>query len=137
MWIQERAQFSALSPLYDQKFKQARDNNNVFVAFLTDLYKAFDCINHEPLIAKLNAYGFDSPSPKFVSAYSNFRKQKTKVSSTLRDYLNLFGVPQGSIAGPLFFNVNICDMFFQIDTSSSLAMQMIIPLLLQHRTTKN
>ena len=86
-----------------KKIKQARDNNNVFAAVLTDLSKAFDCINHELLIAKLNAYGFDSPSLKFISAYLNFRKQKTKVDSTFSDYLNiLFGVPQGSIAGPLF-----------------------------------
>ena len=80
--------------------------------------KEFDCINHERLIAKLNAYGFDSPSLKFISAYLNFRKQKTKVGSTFSDYLNiLVGVPQGSIAGPLFFNVYTCDMFFQIDSS--------------------
>ena len=65
-----------------EKIKQARDNNNVFAAVLTDLSKAFDCINHELLIAKLNAYGFDSPSLKFISAYLNFRKQKTKVGST-------------------------------------------------------
>ena len=100
-----------------EKIKQARDNNNVFAAVLTDLSKAFDCINHELLIAKLNAYGFDSPSLRFISAYLNFRKQKTKVGSTFSDYLNiLFGVNQGSIVGPVFFNVYTCDMFFQIDT---------------------
>ena len=87
-----------------QKIKQARDNNNVFAAVLTDLSKAFDCINHELLIANLNAYGFDGPSLKFISAHLNFRKEKTKVGSTFSDYLNiiLFGFPQGSTAGPLF-----------------------------------
>ena len=89
-----------------EKNKQARDNNKVFAVGLTELSKEFDCINHELLIAKLIAYGFDSPSLKLISAYFNFRKQKTKVGSTFSDYLNiLFGVPQGSIAGPLFFNV--------------------------------
>ena len=44
-----------------EKIKQARDNNNVFAAVLTNLSKAFDCNNHKLLIAKLNAYGFDSP----------------------------------------------------------------------------
>ena len=66
----------------------------------------------------LNAYGFDSPLFKFISGYLNFRKQKTKVDSTFSDYLNiLLGVLQGSIAGPLFFNVYTCDMFFRINTS--------------------
>ena len=49
-----------------EKIKPARDNNNVFAAVLTDLSKAFDCINHEFLIAKSNACGFDSPSLKFI-----------------------------------------------------------------------
>ena len=101
-----------------EKIKQARYNNNVFAAVLTDLSKVFDCINHELLIAKLNAYGFDSPSLKFISAYLNFRKRKTKVGSTFSDYLNiLFAVSQGSIAGLLLFSVYTCDMFFQIHSS--------------------
>ena len=43
-----------------EKIKQIRDNDNVFAAVLAGLSKEFDCINHELLIAKLNAYGFDS-----------------------------------------------------------------------------
>ena len=65
-------------------------------------------------IAKLIVYGFDSPSLQFISAYLNFRKQKTKVSST---FSIMFGVPQNSTARKIFFNIYTCDMFFQIDTS--------------------
>ena len=121
-----------------EKIKQARDNNNVFAAVLTDLSKAFDCISHELLIAKLNAYGFVSPSLKFISAYLNFRKQKTKVGSTFSDFLNiLFGAQQGSIVGPLFSMFTLAICFSKLILLSSLAMQIIIPLLLLHRTTKN
>ena len=57
--------------------KKEIDNNNVFVAVLTDLSKAFHCINHEHLIAKWNTYGFDSLLLKFIiSAYLNLMKQK-------------------------------------------------------------
>ena len=92
-----------------KKIKQARYNNKVFATVLTVLSIAFDCINHELLIAKLNAYGFDSPSRKFISAYLNFRKQRTKVSSPFSDYINiLFSAPQGSIAGPLFYTFFTC-----------------------------
>ena len=59
-----------------EKNKQARDNNNAFAAVLTDLFKTFDRINYELLVAKLNAYGFDSLSLKFISAYLNFRNRK-------------------------------------------------------------
>ena len=86
-----------------KKIKHEIDNNNVFAAVITDFSKTFDCINHEFLIAKLNACGFDCPSLKFMPAYLNFRKQKTKVGSVFSDYFNiLFDVPQGSIAGPFF-----------------------------------
>ena len=57
-----------------EKIKHTRNNNNVFAAVPTDLSKAFDCIHHELLIAKLNAYGFDTSSLKFVSAYLNCGK---------------------------------------------------------------
>ena len=88
--------------------KHEIDNNNVFAAVITGLSKTFDCINHECLIAKLNACAFDCPSLKFMPAYLNFRKQKNKVGSVFSDYLNIqFGVPQGSTAGPFFSMFNM------------------------------
>ena len=120
-----------------EKIKQARDDNNVFAAVLTDLSKAFDFINHELLIPNLNAYGFDSLSIKFISANLNFRKQKTKNDSTFSDYLNiLFGVLQGSIAEPLFSMFIPVMSFSKMILLSSLAMHMLIILLLRTEPQK-
>ena len=51
------------------KWKKAVDNNNVFGAFLTDLSKAFDCICHDLLVAKLNANGLSLPALKMIQDY--------------------------------------------------------------------
>ena len=51
-------------------------------ALLTDLSKAFDCIDHELLIAKLHAYGFDNDALKFIYSYLKGRKQRTKINSS-------------------------------------------------------
>ena len=64
-----------------EKWKHAVDNNKVFGALLTDLSKAFDCISHDLLIAKLNAYGLSLPALKLVHDYLKNRKQRTKNGS--------------------------------------------------------
>ena len=80
---------------------------------LTDLSKVFDCLNHELLVAKLNAYGFTLPALKLVHDYLSDRKQRTRVNNSYSTWLEiLFGVPQGSILCPLLFNIFLADLFF-------------------------
>ena len=90
-----------------EKLRKIRAEKGVFAAVLTDLSKAFDCIPHQLLIAKLCAYGLDIKSIAFISAYLKNRKQKTKIGSTFSECLNiLFGV------GPLLFLLFIADLFY-------------------------
>ena len=83
-------------------WNEATDNNKAFGALLTDLLKAFDCLSHDLLIAKLHAYGIGIDSLNILPDYLNNRKQRKKVDSFYGSWeAILSGAPQGSILGPL------------------------------------
>ena len=87
------AQHSLLAML--EKWKSAVDNKRNFGTLLTDLSKAFDCLPHDLLLAKLNAYGFSLPALRLVQSYLSNRKQRTKIKSEFSSWEEiLFGVPQ-------------------------------------------
>ena len=94
-------------------WKKALDNKNIAGALLTDLSKAFDSLNHELLIAKLDAYGFNHNSLTLILNYLSGRKQRTKINNSFSNWsLLTTGVPQGSILGPLLFNMYMNDVFY-------------------------
>ena len=75
-----------------EKWKRSVDEGKVF----GDLSKAYDCLDHELLIAKLNAYGFSLPALRLINDYLSNRRQRTRIGNSFSDWFEvILGVPQG------------------------------------------
>ena len=65
-----------------EKWKNSVDKGKTFGALLTDISKTFDCLPHDLIISKLNAYGFSLSASKLIHSYLSHRKQRTKINSS-------------------------------------------------------
>ena len=99
-----------------QKWQEELDSGGYVGTILMDLSKAYDCLSHDLLIAKLEAYGLDIGSLKFLLDSVSVRKHKTKVGSSYSKWSEICR-PQGSILGLLLFNIFINDIFFFVEKS--------------------
>ena len=96
-----------------QKWQTELDSGDYIGTILMDLSKACDCLSHDLLIAKLEAYGLDLGSLNFLLDYLSLKKCRTEVGSSYSKWSEICrGIPQGSILGSLLFTIFINDILF-------------------------
>ena len=100
---------------------------------LLDVKKAFDSVSHDILVAKLHRYGIRGIANDFFASYLANRQQYTIINNCSSNLERvIFGVPQGSILGPLLFSIYANDLCFLFNSTPQLYAD-DIAILLQHK----
>ena len=101
-----------------QKWQTELDSGDYIGTIFMDSSKAYDCLSHDLLTAKLEAYGLDLGSLNFPLDYLSLKKCRTEVGSSYSKWSEICrGIPQGSILGSLLFTIFINDILFFVEKS--------------------
>ena len=102
-----------------EEWRKCLDSDYVVGGVFMDLSKAFDCVPHDLLIAKLEAYGINENLLAYLHSCLSNRKQCVCINNVTSDFETIIsGVPQGSIVGPILFNCFFNDFFYFIEKAS-------------------